>query len=306
MYGRVIFFIAALFALVTAEGALADAIHEQLEDESPTAGAKVLAAFEASPETIVVHAEDDLQRTYLHLAARYGHTDVVRWLVAQGAAINAPAYNQFTPLHLAAYFDRLETVQVLLALGADPYAVDVTQMTPMAAALSRNYVRIATFLRKEGVPVDLRSAVFLDDEAQVEALIKADPALVSSTPVLNWAAQEGRANIIRLLLAAGANIEQEDSMVRTRPLHWAVVRGHFEAVDVLIDAGARLDHQVFWKPLGDLTPLMAASWGDDAKIVQRLLDAGADPSVVNSDGKTAEDYAKMNNSSAALKLLQNH
>jgi hypothetical protein len=58
--------------------------------------------------------------TPLHYAASGGGFDVVRWLLEQGAAIDAPAPNRSTPLMMAARYGASESVELLLARGADP------------------------------------------------------------------------------------------------------------------------------------------------------------------------------------------
>lgn len=57
--------------------------------------------------------------TPLHYAVSGGGTDVVRWLLEQGAVIDAPAPNRSTPLMMAARYGASESVELLLARGAD-------------------------------------------------------------------------------------------------------------------------------------------------------------------------------------------
>jgi ankyrin repeat protein len=58
--------------------------------------------------------------TPLHYAASGGGLDVVRWLLDQGAPIDALAPNRSTPLMMAARYGASESVELLLARGADP------------------------------------------------------------------------------------------------------------------------------------------------------------------------------------------
>jgi uncharacterized protein len=55
----------------------------------------------------------------LHYAASGGGVDVVRWLLEQGARIDAPSPNRSTPLMMAARYGASESVDLLLARGAD-------------------------------------------------------------------------------------------------------------------------------------------------------------------------------------------
>ncbi len=57
--------------------------------------------------------------TPLHYAASGGGVDVVRWLLAQGARIDAPSPNRSTALMMAARYGASESVDLLLERGAD-------------------------------------------------------------------------------------------------------------------------------------------------------------------------------------------
>jgi hypothetical protein len=57
--------------------------------------------------------------TPLHYAASGGGVDVLRWLLEQGAQIDATSPNRSTALMMAARYGASESVEVLLARGAD-------------------------------------------------------------------------------------------------------------------------------------------------------------------------------------------
>ena len=57
--------------------------------------------------------------TPLHYAASGGGFEVVRWLLEQGAQIEAPSPNRSTALMMAARYGASESVELLLARGAD-------------------------------------------------------------------------------------------------------------------------------------------------------------------------------------------
>ena len=62
-------------------------------------------------------------QTPLHVAAFLEYTEIVTFLIRQGADIEARSH-QLTPLHLAARWGRAEIVSELLKLGADVRAKD--------------------------------------------------------------------------------------------------------------------------------------------------------------------------------------
>ncbi len=95
--------------------------------------------------------------------------------------------------------------------------------------------------------------------AQVEALVRADPA----------------------------NLSLADVVYGGTPLHWAVSGGQGAVVMLLIRLGAPLDE----RNLAGLTPLHGAAMKDQVALVQLLLTAGADPTARSSRGATPLDLA---------------
>ena len=57
--------------------------------------------------------------TPLHLAAKYGHKEIVEILIANGADINAKDDDGETPLHKAAWERHEEIAKFLISHGAD-------------------------------------------------------------------------------------------------------------------------------------------------------------------------------------------
>lgn len=98
------------------------------------------------------------------------------------------------------------------------------------------------------------------------------------------AVANGHTEIVRLLLAAGANPNQEDDLHLTRADEYTI---EYEYWGGPLPAGSLRDKS--------LTPLMAAAIGGYKPIVELLLDSGADPSKIFAgrfgEGKTAGDYA---------------
>eukprot|EP01136_Pigoraptor_vietnamica_P032033 Opistho-1_new@93373 len=63
-------------------------------------------------------------RTALHSACAFGHLDLARWLVAEGASIHCEIYPRlgFTPLFCAVNYRRRNVIRWLLESGASPNA----------------------------------------------------------------------------------------------------------------------------------------------------------------------------------------
>lgn len=84
-----------------------------------------------------IHAiEDGHGRTPLHVAALNGFTDIVHYLVEQGATINALDKNGNTPLHLAAQYGLKNMVTILIEKGASLHAKNHVGNTPLHVAVT--------------------------------------------------------------------------------------------------------------------------------------------------------------------------
>ena len=83
----------------------------------------------------LVHARNSRHKTPLHLAATAKHSEVVEWLLQQGANVHAKDYGEWTALHFAClcWFQPpcLETIRVLLNFGANVNEPDNELSTPL-------------------------------------------------------------------------------------------------------------------------------------------------------------------------------
>ncbi|MFJ9722698.1 ankyrin repeat domain-containing protein [Streptomyces sp. NPDC101209] len=113
--------------------------------------------------------------------------------------------------------------------------------------------------RRKKLTGRLFAAILRDDAAEVAALVRAgaDPGRADreGTTPLYEAAVNGRAAIVRLLLAAGAPPDAESGGIGAEgtPLCAAACWGHTEVVRELLAHGAdpslREDHGTGWSPL---------------------------------------------------------
>ena len=93
----------------------------------------VRSAVEAGMD---VNGIDPAQKlTALHMAAYNGHTETVKYLIAQGATVDCRDAEGKTPLIHACTGPFAESVRVLIAAGADVNARDATEgFTPLMMA----------------------------------------------------------------------------------------------------------------------------------------------------------------------------
>lgn len=143
-------------------------------------------------------------------------------------------------------------------------------------------------------------AVMLGDEKAVQALILAKADLEAMTlgyaNAVTVAATDGKIEILRALLAAGASPKPEYGW----PLFAAARAGHLEAVRVLLDAGLSVDY----KDGADDTALISAVQGGQEEVVGFLLARGADVNARNKDGGTALGYADDEENKRVIEMLK--
>jgi hypothetical protein len=163
------------------------------------------------------------------------------------------------------------------------------------------------------------SAIHNDDCARVKSLLQAEPSLATfrvgkaklyQSKIAHWiyvgdsplhlAAAGYRVEIVRLLLAAGADPNSNMNHRQSGPLHYAAdtcltslawsARKQVETIHCLLEAGARINAQ----DKNGATPLHRAVRTRGAEAVRCLLNAGSDPLLKNKSGSTAFHLAVQN------------
>ncbi|NJM83778.1 MAG: ankyrin repeat domain-containing protein [Tabrizicola sp.] len=94
-----------------------------------------------------IDARNEFGKTPLMTAAQFNKLDAVKWLLANGAAVNARTdaeglgHGRRTPLMYAAASGSMEVIQTLLAAGADPYLADTTGQSAVDYLVGVTYER---------------------------------------------------------------------------------------------------------------------------------------------------------------------
>lgn len=183
----------------------------------------------------------------------------------------------------------------------------------------------------------IEEAIARGDLADVRRHLARSPDLIRSAPpgklaALHQAILRRKPEVVALLLASGADVNQADSANRTplhlavdrgdvatvklllplkpdltrrdrtgwTPLHYAAAKNQVEIARLLLDAGADPN---FLSELGG-TPLHEAAAGAGAEMVKLLLDHGTNPSIRSKSGVTALDLARQFKNTPAIELLE--
>ncbi len=85
----------------------------------------------------------------LTAAVTSGHLAVVQWLLAHGANANYRYSAGYSPLLTAAANGRLDIAKLLLAHGADPHATTSDGKSPLSLARERNHPEVAALFQAQ-------------------------------------------------------------------------------------------------------------------------------------------------------------
>ncbi|KAM3840690.1 serine/threonine-protein kinase TNNI3K [Vipera latastei] len=266
-----------------------------------------LAAYKDNAEllTALLHSGADVQQvgygalTALHIATIAGHHEAVDILLQHGAYVNVQDAVFFTPLHIAAYYGHEQVTRLLLKCGADVNVSGEVGDRPLHLASAKGFLNIAKLLMEEGTKAEVNAQ---DNEDHVP---------------LHFCSRFGHQDIVKFLLQS--NFEVQSHVVNIygdTPLHLACYNGKFEVVKELIQLSGTesltkenifsetafhsactygknielvkflLDQNVMslnHQGRDGHTGLHSACYHGHIRLVQFLLDNGADMNLVASD-----------------------
>ncbi|KAA0198653.1 hypothetical protein HAZT_HAZT005549, partial [Hyalella azteca] len=230
--------------------------------------------------------EDGEGLTAVHLAARYGHLEVINSLgyTHQDLGIFSRKLGM-TALHIAAHYGQTEILRELIshmpatiksmppaAKGGKPFIPELgaeSDLTPLhLAAHQGNENVIRVLFNSPGVVADVKSKIH------------------HYIP-LHMACINGHTNVVGLLLSKSAKqVHIADKKGRTG-LHIAATHGHYDMVALLMGQGVDLGA----KDREGWTPLHYSAKMGHIKVVRLLTEAGAKTTDKTNEGKIPICYA---------------
>jgi len=254
----------------------------------------VLAVRLAAADVVVTSPEP----SPLADAVKHGDAQAVQALLKKKVDVNAPQPDGETALHWAAYRGDAASAAALIHAGANVNAKNRYGVTPLALAADQGSATLLDLLVKAGAkpndPINfVNSAETPLMHAARSSKIDAVKLLVAAGADVNaketwngqtalmWAAADGDSAMVKTLLDLGADLHAK-SHAGTTPFLFAVRKGDLRSVQEMLAAGADVNE----KRSGDFaTPLLIAIINGHADLVDLLLDKGADP---NAEGGTTE------------------
>eukprot|EP00055_Hartaetosiga_balthica_P008588 m.32444 g.32444 ORF g.32444 m.32444 type:complete len:349 (+) comp6385_c0_seq1:387-1433(+) len=216
----------------------------------------------------------------LHSAAWIGDAAALESLIDKGLDPNVqhPSHKS-TPLHYAARRGHCEIAKILIAHGADVVAVTKDNMSPYDLAKKYKQHDVSDLLEKigkcrlhlaarEGDPEQMRNLLLKSDAIDSRKYIGVTPLHIASTC--------GNIEIMRILLVHGAKTKYKDPRKRTC-LHFATIHNQPEAIKLLLSSGMKTSSQdQFGRTAYDYAQML---WPDLCQIfenppeVEELMDA---------------------------------
>jgi len=257
-------------------------------DSTPPLIAAVKANDTAAVQALIkkrvdVNAAEADGTTALHWAARADDLDMVRTLLKAGADVTRADRYGITALHLAAVNGTAPIVKLLVDAGADVNAVLPEGETILMTASRTGRPEAVEILLAAGAKHDAR------EKWQGET-------------ALHWAAAENHADAVRVLLKRGAEVDLRSTEQKYRsrrsgqsilplgswtPMMYAARENAIDAGRALAAGGANLN---LVDPDG-ATALVLAIINANFDFAAMLLDAGADPNIVDKDALMGPLYA---------------
>jgi uncharacterized protein len=279
-------------------------------DDLETVGLLIAAGAKAN-------VANDLKLTPLALASANGNTAIVDSLLKSGADPNAAGESGVTPLMQAARTGSVDTVRVLLSHGANVNAKENDrQQTALMWAVSQKHPAVVAALLEGGADVHARTRarsemVMLDrgpirNNSQVTGFVKTADKVgtlieTGGTTALLFAAESGDSESAKLLVAAGAEIN-EAAADGNSPVVLATFSGQGTLARWLLDAGADPNAGG-----AGYTALHAAVLRSDLETVKALLAHGANPNTRLTKGspvkRNGSQWALSNALKGATPLL---
>ena len=221
--------------------------------------------------------------TALHWAVYRDDLPIVERLIRRGAAVDAANRYGVRPLTIAVAAGQAPVVEVLLAAGADPAAPAGGEPPILAAARTGSLDTVRSLVR-HGADINAREA--LRGQTALMWAAAEDHAAVARTLLELGADVHARSTGAGTVRSGALDADQrapERVTVGFTPLLFAARQGALNTARVLVAAGADVDEQ---GPRGS-NALLIATRNRHYELAAFLVARGADPNAADAGGATA-------------------
>uniref|UniRef100_A0A7N6AI28 Ankyrin 1, erythrocytic a n=1 Tax=Anabas testudineus TaxID=64144 RepID=A0A7N6AI28_ANATE len=257
---------------------------------------KILLQKGASPSASNVKVE-----TPLHMASRAGHYEVAEFLLQNAAPVDTKAKDDQTPLHCAARMGHKELVKLLLEHKANPNSTTTAGHTPLHIAAREGHVQTIQWPDSAACCCTSQQPGCLKDVYLLQYGASANAESLQGVTPLHLASQEGRPDMVSLLISKQANVNLGNKSGLT-PLHLVAQEGHVGIADILVKQGA----SVYAATRMGYTPLHVACHYGNIKMVKFLQQQQANVNSKTRLGYTPLHQAAQQGHTDIVTLLLKH
>ncbi len=201
-------------------------------------------------KTVNINIIDNNNNSPLILAAKNGHTEIVKILIEHKANVNTQNISHTTPLMSAVTFGDYETTKILLEHSAQTELTDYQNNTALHIAAAHNRTDILRLL--------------LEHHANINAIGEHN-----YTPLIK-AIECNRIENVEILAKNGADLEHKTSG-NQNALHLAIIKDKPQIVKILIENNANIEVL----DADNLSPLVLSVKYNCVEITKYLIKNGA-------------------------------
>lgn len=210
----------------------------------------------------IMNTKDRLGHTVLSRAVEYGCSTTLNRLFKKDVkpdihqTIKVGKYDRMNMIHYAIYSNQLGTIDTLIRHGIDKTQKMSSGMTPLILAVKQGSLSATVKMlhyNKQG-------------DAENNFLEMVDKNSQPRTALI-WATIQGQVDILKSVIANGADINFNADNNHLTALHFAAAKGDDEVVKVLLHAGADYDAQ----DKNGITPLDTAIFYKKPAVLSSLL-----------------------------------
>jgi ankyrin repeat protein len=247
-----------------------------------TKAVQVLLSHRADPNIQVLNRSSGFPATPLQSAAHMGNLRIASLLIGAGARVNAAGPTGRTALHFAALAMHLDVMRYLLEKGADINTRDAEGASPLDEAVWRGNLDVVAILLANG------------------ARLNEPEAKTGATPI-NEAAYRGNTRLVQYLLQFQPDLSIRDKRGYS-PLENAARTGKEDTAVLLVEAEAKQQTP----PSSWIRTMDVAIGKNESKLVQAVLDHGADPNTSAGKGTSPLEDAALRGYAPICGLLLDH